>query len=853
MRASASMKAGGGVTASKPWLLRTVLYVLIVVFVVFPAVMIFTMHTHLDTLSIGDSVGTIYRDIQHGFIRDGSGDETLTKTIAKVVEGEGEGYGETEGGDERDDLVHRKRAEQERLEQELIDSIRKEEHSSPSLPNDKDKDKDKNQSPLNPLKPWQLRQIEEDRAEYVLRAKEKDWIEILDTPKKPPIKHDKRVLIKEQEIQPLIRLSGEASNILGRPRALVVAEHALRRHLLYREGEGYGQGISALQSSSLDSKKNKVTTSLRGVSGKIQGQEEIEGDIFEDNGCVAGSICATMLAIKSQPACAHSPVYLTMASVGDELYWQLIENFVYSMVKFELVQCALVVCVSDDYCMRLCRDSLFPCFDYRRPVPSIEQQKKYHLTIKPSVMESIAELKLFHIPQALLHGVDTFMLDLDVGFLNDPRHMVTPFYQVPTIDIFVQQDYLFIMNRSQAGWKQWFTEPLPNIGMFLCRGNNKTHAVFAHAWRKYQLMTDPRTREQPGKDQNHVLDGMRVGRGTFGLRYAYFSNSTAALMDKIVQKWRGVELGGQPVADMFEREHTLAMHTTCYEQSTKVMGLKATNAFWNPRYYDPLRPTLTKQIIFINNNQVKDEVRSLVWLAMATGRALISPNLVGSDELLATSPQYNSKAMWPGFRVTFLKRVKKPSTALTVQGLTNNILGSLSARGTRDKLNIASGPGGVFQVKQNALNVQILEPAFYWRVQRDYDDVPEPTVLLFHENPVLTEVRDAILALPADKSIRVIIHIRISEKERMFRGMSKNLARESESTEISRVQQWAKSSVGELQLPFATEQQRYGSISSVKSIRQEGSTVEDVLQGMRTCNDVFARLRGNRTCFQICD
>jgi hypothetical protein len=38
------------------------------------------------------------------------------------------------------------------------------------------------------------------------------------------------------------------------------------------------------------------------------------------------------------------------------------------------------------------------------------------------------------------------------------------------------------------------------------------------------------------------------------------------------------------------------------------MGLKYTNAFWNPRYYDHLRPTLTKQLLFVDNKQLQDEV-----------------------------------------------------------------------------------------------------------------------------------------------------------------------------------------------------------------------------------------------------
>ena len=49
------------------------------------------------------------------------------------------------------------------------------------------------------------------------------------------------------------------------------------------------------------------------------------------------------------------------------------------------------------------------------------------------------------------------------------------------------------------------------------------------------------------------------------------------------------------------------------------MGLKAASAFWNPRHYDPLTPTLTKQLLYVNEGQILDEVRTLAWLAMTTG------------------------------------------------------------------------------------------------------------------------------------------------------------------------------------------------------------------------------------------
>jgi len=478
-----------------------------------------------------------------------------------------------------------------------------------------------------------------------------------------------------------------------------------------------------------------------------------------------------------------------MATVGDELYWQLIENFVYTMVKFNTSECSVVICVSDSNCMNKCKDSFFPCYDYQ-----------YAIRPLPSVMEQIAEVKLYHVPKALSLGVDVFMLDLDVGFLGDPMHMVRAFHETPLVDIFVQEDLIFIMNRTKAGWKTWFTEPLPNIGLFLCRGNNKTAKVFDIAWKKYVNMPDKKGKVNPGKDQAHVLEGMRIGRGTFGLRYAYFDNDTAVLMDKMCKfVSRTVELGGEAAATILADQKTLAMHTTCYEHVTKVMGLKAANAFWNPKYYDPIRPTITKQIMYVSELQLLDEVRSLMWLALETKRSLITPNILGADDIETVDKYYN-QALWPGFRVSHLKRL-----------------------------------GG-----KNALRIDIIEPAYYWRVNRDYDDVPEPTILSFDPNTEnLSTLKKRILAL-GSSAPRLVLHAK------------PNSVIENDVDANTRVTKWAKDSVGSYDLPYSQEIKRYGSISSVKDIRSENG-VDDVLQGVRNCMNIFGPLKGNRTCFQICD
>lgn len=638
-----------------------------------------------------------------------------------------------------------------------------------------------------PTRSWQLAQHKEDEREFAMRRQE-PRIEILPAylggKRKSELKQDKLVLLHDEEINPLMRdRSLKPSNTLGQTRALLEAQEALKRHPLYG-------ALYAVPGSSAAS----------GASIKTDSPE---------------ALIDTMVTLYNSKQCTNSPVYLTMASVGDELYWQLIENFIYSLVKFDVISCGLVICVSDPHCMELCQDSYFPCFNYRESTTPL-----------PSMMEQIGILKLAHVPQALSRGVDLFMLDLDVGFLNDPRHMTKVFYETPTIDIFVQLDFLFIMNRSTVGWKQWFTEPLPNIGLFLCRGNSKTKRVFDHAWGKYSRMTDLNAKKNPGKDQNHVLDGMRIGRGTDGLRFAYFKNSTAALLDKIVQKWRGVELGGKPVSDYLEQQKTIAVHTTCYEQRTKVMGLKAVNGFWNPRYYDPLRSTLTKQILFISEAQVRDEVRSMAWLSMATKRSFVAPNLLGApDHIETTRIEHLSHAMWPGFRVMFLKRQR----------------GSKRFWGGHSETMV-----------RNMLDVELLEPAYYWRVARDYDDVPDPVIVPWYATDTLVAIRDRILALDTSSNgnSRVVLHYQMTEADRNTLVGQARAETAEEGT--ARVVKWAEDSVGHYPDRFDVELRRYAPLPKVKAIRDELG-VQEVLNGMRTCKDVFARLRGNRTCFQVCD
>ena len=105
---------------------------------------------------------------------------------------------------------------------------------------------------------------------------------------------------------------------------------------------------------------------------------------------------------------------------------------------------------------------------------------------------------------------------------------------------------------------------------------------------------------------------------------------------------------------IFQRKQSVATHVTCYENVNKVMGLKAGNAFWNPYYYDASRRTLTKQLIYIDEKQLEIEVKTLIWIAMATNRTLILPNVLARENI-GTVELYEGQALWPGFRLAYLK------------------------------------------------------------------------------------------------------------------------------------------------------------------------------------------------------
>ena len=147
-----------------------------------------------------------------------------------------------------------------------------------------------------------------------------------------------------------------------------------------------------------------------------------------------------MLLISKQPQCSLKPVFVSMARVQSDLYWQLIKNFFSTMIVFDHIDCVVMVCISDNECQRRCQDSYYPCFNYIHPNASMAH-----------VMEQVATVKLYHMSVALEAGIHILLLDLDVGFLRDPmllfdKFLDSPYEQVRQEQVVIIINSLFVIN-----------------------------------------------------------------------------------------------------------------------------------------------------------------------------------------------------------------------------------------------------------------------------------------------------------------------------------------------------------------------------------------------------------------------
>lgn len=540
------------------------------------------------------------------------------------------------------------------------------------------------------------------------------------------------------------------------------------------------------------------------------------------------------MSILSKTAkCQNKPIYMTMAKVSSTLYWQLIENFFYTMYVFGHLDCAVMVCISDPVCISKCKSQRFPCYNYQHPNPSV------------STFEQVAKVKIYHVAKALRLGVNVLLLDLDVGFLRDPLLLYEGFLENPYEHLRSQMDVGF-GNEKKSNTMTTF--PRPNFGIFLIKSNEHSIKLFDRAWRLYEKIPAGE-RDRVATDQNVVVGAVKWARWRFDYNFSYFFlgyyldtyprpillDKKALLLDKMQEvSDKGVyfELGGKPARD--ELSDAIVVHATCYEKSTKLMGLKAANAFWNIEYYDPNRRTLTKPVMFrTTTKEFRKEVLSLAHLALLSNRTLILPNvLVGTGYNVLNS--YRSPSSTSDGRSSRRRRFQSPSEQDADMSHAPHHRGEYY--------------WPAFRTVQNTFpDLEVVEPAYYYRIESDFRrSVPPPEVLTFQitrasqrpsgsgRSSYRTDFSALLEVLQSRSHPRVVLDLQDAK---------------TGDWGPPSLRDWAADSFGDWGGPAT-------GIDKSKYVRtpypKEQLIDQNIIDKFRMCKTFLWKDKGNRTCFEKC-
>ena len=239
------------------------------------------------------------------------------------------------------------------------------------------------------------------------------------------------------------------------------------------------------------------------------------------------------------------------------------------------------------------------------------------------------------------------VLDLDVAFLQNPLLLLNGFFENPYEQVRSQTDIGHVQERrniyrNSSIYGSWFTSPRINFGLLIVKSHPLSVKAFKCGWQKYQKV-DIKRQEKVAIDQNCLvgcMKGLKFRRqynmSIFSLGFPLDQDplprhpEKVLLLDKVEHRkeWNGIsfELGGEIARR--ELHDAVAAHATCYEGSTKLLVMKAINAFYSPSYYNPQRRVITKPLMFITKEALLQEIKSLAYLALLTNRSLLLPNIL---------------------------------------------------------------------------------------------------------------------------------------------------------------------------------------------------------------------------------
>ena len=136
--------------------------------------------------------------------------------------------------------------------------------------------------------------------------------------------------------------------------------------------------------------------------------------------------------------------------------------------------------------------------------------------------------------------------------------------------------------------------------------------------------------------------------------------------------------------------------------------------------------------------------------------------------------------------------------------------------------------------------------AYYWRIERDYDEAPQPSIYAYNAaEPNLITLRDQLLTTYKDTP-RVVLHPHSASG---FIGSLLDTV--SHTAEVTEVRTWAVDSVGLYTDPYATVLKGYHQLPTLDTARkEEGASILE--NNVNLCSGMFGAPPGNRSCFQIC-
>ena len=262
----------------------------------------------------------------------------------------------------------------------------------------------------------------------------------------------------------------------------------------------------------------------------------------------------------------------------------------------------------------------------------------------------------------------------------------------------------------------------------------------------------------------------------------------------------------------------------------------------------------------------RNELQSLVYLSIVTGRSLIVPNVLGPDNTTAVD-LYADRAFWPGFRV-LRKRPEGKDPSMS------SWMGEYQQHHTSKRVADTSA-------------LSVLEPGFYWRVVRDYASaVPDPYVVGFTAGDSMRDMEERLLRSDVASQPRVVIDVVDGVRDggggggvggggdRGGDGGGSGGGGAGDHTERhQRLRTWARDSVGMLR-PYREEIVEYALMpvldASPRASLQRGWSgsgsgagvgwvgngplARSVVGDIRPCRGLFETytMRGNRSCFDRC-